>query len=99
MLILLNHEIPSIIKKNISIVIIMIWIISEQETQRHLFNAIHLNDYYKPALIKSVFSKNYEEYEIRGDKSKNLSLKQYLHMITPELFELINEKKNSTQNK
>ena len=65
----------------------------------HLFNAIHLNDYYKPALIKSVFLNNYEEYKIRGDKNKNLSLKQYLHMITPELFELINEKKNSTQNK
>ena len=28
----------------------------------HLFNAIHLNDYYNPALIKSVFSNNYEEY-------------------------------------
>ena len=64
----------------------------------HLFNAIHLNDYNKPTLIKSVFSNNYEEYEIREDKNKNLSLKQYIHMFTAELFELINEKKNSTQN-
>ena len=63
-----------------------------------MFNAIHLNDYNKPTLIKSVFSNNYEEYEIREDKNKNLSLKQYIHMFTAELFELINEKKNSTQN-
>ena len=41
---------------------------------------------------------NYEEYEIREDKNKNLSLKEYIHMITAELFELINQKKNSTQN-
>ena len=49
----------------------------------HLFNTTDPHDYYKPALIKSAFSNNYEEYKIRGDKNKNLLLKQYLHMITP----------------
>ena len=54
-------------------------------------------DYYKPILARSSFEHNYEEYEIRDDKNKNLTLKQYLHIITPQLTELINEKKNSTQ--
>ena len=52
-------------------------------------------DYYKPILARSSFEHNYGEYEIRGDK--NLTLKQYLYIITTQLAELINEKKNSTQ--
>ena len=55
-------------------------------------------DYYKPILARSSFEHNYEEYEIRGDKNKNLTLKQYLYIITTQLAELINKKKNSTQN-
>ena len=54
-------------------------------------------DYYKPILARSSFEHNYEEYEIRGDKNKNLTLKQYLNINTTQLAELINEKKNSTQ--
>ena len=54
-------------------------------------------DYYKPILARSSFQHNYEEYEIRGDKNKNLTLKQYLYINTTQLPELINEKKNSTQ--
>ena len=64
----------------------------------HLFNTIDHDDYYKPILTKSAFLHNYEEYEIRGEKNKNLSLRHYLYTIRQELFELINEKKNSTQN-
>ena len=37
---------------------------------------------------------NYQYYEIRGDKDKKLSIKQYLAMIIPYLAELINERKN-----
>ena len=50
-------------------------------------------DYYKSILSRSYFKDNYEEYEIRDDKNKNLTLKQYLYIITPQLTELINEKK------
>ena len=38
---------------------------------------------------------NYQYYEIRGDKDKKLSIKQYLAMIIPCLAELINERKNN----
>ena len=40
----------------------------------HLFNDI--NDYYNVILAKESFKGNYRYYEIRGDKDKNLSLKQ-----------------------
>ena len=39
----------------------------------HLFINIDDADYYKPQLVKSSFKNNYEYYEIRGDKNKNLS--------------------------
>ena len=56
-----------------------------------------IDDYYKPILVKSAFENNFEEYEIRVDKHKNLTLNEYLATITPKLVNLINEKKNSTQ--
>ena len=62
----------------------------------HLFNET-VDDYYKPILVRFAFDNNFEEYEIRGDKDKNLSLKEYQTSITPQLTKLINEKKNSTQ--
>ena len=55
------------------------------------------SEYYKPMLIASSFHNNYTEYEIRDDKNKNLSLKQYIFKITPQLIDLINEKMNSTK--
>ena len=58
----------------------------------HLYND-EIIDYYKSILSRSYFKDNYEEYEIRDDKNKNLTLKQYLYIITPQLTELINEKK------
>ena len=63
-----------------------------------MFGNIDDADYYKPVLTKSSFNNNYEYYEIRGDRYKNLSMKQYLYTITPELVELINEKKNNNKN-
>ena len=37
-------------------------------------------------------------YEIRGNKDKKLSARQYLHMILPELKKLINKLKNNNSN-
>ena len=51
------------------------------------------DDYYKPVLVSS-FEKNYEYYEIRGDKDKKLSIKKYLYMVMPGLADLINKKKD-----
>ena len=53
------------------------------------------SDYYKPIIVSISFKNNYEYYEIRGDKNKKLSIKQYLTMIIPYLVELINERKNN----
>ena len=39
------------------------------------------DNYYEPVLVRSSFEKNYEYYEIRGDKEK-LSIKQYLYAVT-----------------
>lgn len=54
----------------------------------HLFNTINPNHYYKLFLARISFGNNFEEYEIRGDKDKNLSLK-----IISQLAELIDKKK------
>ena len=35
---------------------------------------------------------NYEYYEIRGDKDKKLSARQYLYLILSELTKLINKR-------
>ena len=61
----------------------------------NLFINIDDSDYYKPILVNSSFKNNYEYYEIRGDKNKKLSIKQYLTMIIPYLAELINARKNN----
>lgn len=63
-----------------------------------MFNIINPSDHCKPTLIRHAFKNNYEEYELRGDISKKLSLKQYLCKITSELTELINERNNRSQN-
>ena len=58
----------------------------------HLYND-KIDYYYEPILIRSSFENNFEEYEMRGDKWKNLSLKEYLAVIMPQLTELIDKKK------
>ena len=42
-------------------------------------------DYYGPIIVKSAFDGNYIQYETKGDKGKNLSIKKYLKMIKPYL--------------
>ena len=51
----------------------------------HIFNHASIDDYCKSRLTRSSFENNYEEYEIRGDKNKNMSLHEYLNKIRPEL--------------
>ena len=56
------------------------------EPIRDLFDEA-AEDYYIP--IKTIISfdnmNNYIEYESKGDKDKNLSLKEYIYMIIPYL--------------
>ena len=56
-----------------------------------------IDDYYKTILVRFTFENNFEESEIRGDKHKELSLKEYIITIAPHLVKLINKKWNSTQ--
>lgn len=55
--------------------------------------------YYKPIELSSAFNKNFMEYEIRVDRNKNVSLKQYLEKISPHLLNLFNERQNKVENK
>ena len=41
--------------------------------------------------MNSSFKGNHKYYESRGDKEKRLSTKQYLNMIAPYLYDLIND--------
>ena len=43
-------------------------------------------------MVRSSFEQNYEYYEIRGDKDKKLSKKQYLYQVMLGLVDLINKK-------
>ena len=52
------------------------------------FNKINEEDYYKPIKTKDSDDK-YTEHESRGDKDKNLSLKDYLDIIRPYLKDMI----------
>ena len=58
----------------------------------NLFNEFD-EDYYRPIKSESAFNGNYIEYESKGDKDKNLSLKEYLYMIMPYLSDMINDHK------
>ena len=49
--------------------------------------------YYKPIIAKSAFDVSYIQYESKGDKGKNLSIKKYLSIIKPYLIDTINEHK------
>ena len=50
-------------------------------------------DYYKPIITKVAFNNNYIQYESKGDKGKNLSMKKYLNMNRPYLSDIINDHK------
>ena len=50
-------------------------------------------DYYKPIIARDAFNTNYIQYESKGDKGKNLSIKKYLNMTRPYLSDIINDHK------
>ena len=60
---------------------------------RYLFNLSIDEDYYKSIIVKSAFDVSYIQYESKGDKGKNLSIKKCLNIIKPYLIDIINEHK------
>ena len=60
---------------------------------KDLFDLSVNEDYYRPITTKSAFNNNYIQYESKGDKGKNLSIKKYLNMIRPYLSDIINNHK------
>ena len=50
-------------------------------------------DYYKPIITTGAFHNNYIQYKSKGDRGKNLSIKEYLNMIRSYLSDIINDHK------
>ena len=48
---------------------------------KDLFDLSIDEDYYKPIITNGAFNNNYIQYENKGDKVKNLSIKKYLDII------------------
>ena len=57
---------------------------------RDLFDLSIDEDYYKPIIARGAFDGSYIQYESKGDKGKNLSIKEYLNIIKPCLSNIIN---------
>ena len=47
-------------------------------------------DYYKPIITRSAFNGNYIQYERKGKKGKNLSIKKNLNIIKSHVSDIIN---------
>ena len=60
---------------------------------RDIFDLSIDEDYYKPIIAKGAFDGSYIQYESKGDKGKNLSIKEYLNLIKPYLSDIINDHK------
>ena len=55
------------------------------------------DDYYKPIRVGNFWNNNYIEHESSGDRSKNLSVNEYLDKIKPYLRDIIiNPQKSDT---
>ena len=50
-------------------------------------------DYCKPIIARGDFNSSYIQYESKGDKGKNLLIKEYLNIIKPYLSDIINHHK------
>ena len=61
---------------------------------KDLFDLSIDEDYYKPVITKDAFNNNYIQYESKGDKGKNLSIKKYFNMIRPNLRYIVNDHKS-----
>ena len=60
---------------------------------RDLFDLSIDEDCYKPIIAKSAFDCSYIQYESKGDKGKNLSIKKYCNIVKPYLSNVINNHK------
>ena len=60
---------------------------------RDLFDLSIDEDYYKPIIVRGAFNSSYIQYESKGDKGKNLPIKEYLNGIRPYLSDIINDHK------
>ena len=60
---------------------------------RDLFDLSIDEGYYKLIIVKSAFDGNYIQYESKGGKGKNLSIKKYLNTTKPFLSNIINDHK------
>ena len=60
---------------------------------RHLFDLSIDKDYYKQIIAMGAFNSSYIQYESKGDKGKNLSIKEYLNIIKRYLSDIINDHK------
>ena len=58
-----------------------------------MFDLLIDEDYYKPIIARGAFNGSYIRYESKGDKGKNLSIKEYLNIIKPYLNDIINDDK------
>ena len=58
-----------------------------------MFNQSTDGNYYKPKKSNSAFNGNYIEYQIKGNKDKNLSMREYLCRIITYLRDIINDHK------
>ena len=60
----------------------------------YLFNELNVEDYYKPAKVKSAFDGSYMLYESRRDKNAKLALYEYFDKIKPYLIVMIDNYKS-----
>ena len=47
------------------------------------------DDYHKPIRVGNSWNNNYVKYKSNGDRTKNLSVKEYLNKIEPYLRDII----------
>ena len=60
---------------------------------RDLFDLSVDEDYYKPIIARGAFNSSYIKHESKGDKGKNVSIKEYLSIIKRYLSDIINDHK------
>ena len=58
-----------------------------------LFDLSIDEDYYQPIIARGAFISSCIQYESKGDKGKNLSIKEYLNMIKSYLSDITNDPK------
>ena len=64
-----------------------------QKDIKNLFENEEEENYYKQVRVSNFWSNNYFEY--RSNRSKTLSVEEYLNKISPYLKDIINNLKNS----